>query len=133
MFNIVELRGKSNDQLEEMIENAREEMFNLRFQHATKQLQDVSRIRSVRREIGQVESVLRMRELAVERAAALPSVSNSLKENWTASAQYDYEEGGWMVSFKDEADVELANAKVDLNKKGAASNRRSRKLSGAIN
>ena len=35
MLNIVELREMSDDRLEEMVENAREEMFNLRFQKAS--------------------------------------------------------------------------------------------------
>lgn len=34
MAQIVELQDKSNDKLEEMLENGREELFNLRFQKA---------------------------------------------------------------------------------------------------
>ena len=51
MASIVELRDTSEDELEEMLENAREELFNLRFQHASARLEDFSRLRKVRREI----------------------------------------------------------------------------------
>ena len=44
-----------SDKLEEMLENAREEMFNLRFRNASAQLEDYSRLKAVRREIAQIE------------------------------------------------------------------------------
>ena len=81
MANIVELRDKSNEQLEEMIENAREEMFNLRFQHAAMRVTDPNRIRVVRRELAQVQAVLHKRELAIEAAAAHQAIADALAAN----------------------------------------------------
>ena len=78
MANIVELREMSDDKLEEMLENAREEMFNLRFQQATAQLDNHARVRIVRREIAQVETVLHMRKLAIDTAAIEPDIAAAL-------------------------------------------------------
>ncbi len=118
MAKIVALNEMSNKKLEEMLENAREEMFNLRFQRAGARLEDYSRIRQVRREIAQVQTVLRLRQLAVEAAAAEPEVASALAgETWQGTASFDYEESRWRVEFTDENNSKLASASVDLNKK----------------
>lgn len=118
MAKIVALNEMSNKKLEEMLENAREEMFNLRFQRAGARLEDYSRIRQVRREIAQVQTVLRLRQLAIETAAAEPEMASVLSDNkWQATASFDYEESRWRVEFTDEGNSKLASALVDLNKK----------------
>lgn len=118
MANIVEVREMSDDKLEEKIEDAREELFNLRFQQAFAQLDNHARLRTVRRQIAQYESVLAMRELAVETAATEPAIAASLAgKAWQGAAHYDYEESGWQVIFKDEDGDKLASALVNLNKK----------------
>ncbi len=118
MANIVELREMSDDKLEELLENAREEMFNLRFQKATAQLDNYARIKAVRREIAQYETVLRMRQLATDTAVSQPEVSKALANKaWKANARYVYEDGAWQVQFSDEKGKELASATVNLNKK----------------
>ena len=123
MAHIVELREKSDEELEEMLENAREEMFNLRFQLASARLSDLSRVRTVRREIAQLETVLHMRDLAIERAAQQPEVAQVLKgQEWFAEASYSYEESAWQVSFNDDDD-ELASVLVNLNQKRPKSRR----------
>jgi large subunit ribosomal protein L29 len=66
MASIVELRDMSDEKLEELLDNAREEMFNLRFQHASARLDDLSQLKRVRRDIAQLETVLHQRDLAVE-------------------------------------------------------------------
>jgi large subunit ribosomal protein L29 len=58
-----ELRELSDEQLEDRLRELREELFNLRFQYATRQLTNTARIREVRRDIARVltrqhESVL---------------------------------------------------------------------------
>ena len=63
-----ELRELSDDQLLERAESAREELFNLRFQLATGQLDDASTIKKTRHEIARIATVLRERDL--ESAAA---------------------------------------------------------------
>lgn len=118
MANIVELREMSDDKLTEKIENAREELFNLRFQKAFAQLDNHARMKTVRRELAQYESVLHMRKLAIEAAAAEPAVADALAgKQWQANAHFDYEDSGWQVVFSDEGGNRVATALVDLNKK----------------
>lgn len=134
MANIVELRGMSGDKLRDLLENAREEMFNLRFQKATAQLDDVSRIRQVRREVAQLETVLRMRQLAKDTAASQPEIATALAGKvWRATARFNYEESAWRVEFADENNKELATAVVDLNKKGPAKGRKGRQTTATHN
>jgi large subunit ribosomal protein L29 len=53
-------------ELTERLENTREELFNMRFQLATGQLDNYRRVRWLRRDIARVKTVLRERELASE-------------------------------------------------------------------
>jgi large subunit ribosomal protein L29 len=117
MANIIELREMSNAKLEEMLENAREEMFNLRFQHAGARLADPFHIRKVRRQIAQVESLLHMRNLAIETAAAEPEIAATLEgRKWDATAEYNYEESAYVVNFTSDGN-RVATANVNLNSK----------------
>jgi large subunit ribosomal protein L29 len=130
MANIVELREMGDVKLEEMLENGREEMFNLRFQQASSRLEDYTRLKVVRREIAQLETVLNMRQLAIETAVANPSLSSALAgKEWDASVRYVYEDSGWQVEFVDEDGEELATALVNLNKKRPHSRRQAKKKS----
>ncbi|MGD2078530.1 MAG: 50S ribosomal protein L29 [Chloroflexota bacterium] len=118
MASIVELRDMSDDEIREMMENAREEMFNLRFQNASARLEDVSRIKSVRREIAQLQTVLHMRQLAIQEAAKSPEVAEALAgKKWSAEATFSYEDSLWVVSFVDEDGDDLVEGRVNLNKK----------------
>ncbi len=118
MANIVELREMSDDQLLKRLEDSREELFNLRFQHASARLSDVSRLRTVRREIAQLETVLHMRDLAIEEAADQEDVAVALNgKDWSAEAHFNYEESAWEITFSGDDEDELATALVDLNKK----------------
>jgi large subunit ribosomal protein L29 len=129
MAAIVELREMSDEKLEELLENAREEMFNLRFRHASSRLDDISQLRRIRREIAQYETVLQMRALAIDTAVQQPEVAAALKgREWYGEARFDYHESAWKVEFLDEGnDKEIATAMVNLNQKKASGNRRSRK------
>ncbi len=60
-----ELRHLDNDSLEEKLRESKEELFNLRFQAATGQLESHGRFRSVRRDIARVYTILRERELGI--------------------------------------------------------------------
>lgn len=125
MANIVELREMSDDKLEEKLENAREEMFNLRFQKATAQLDNHARVKIVRREIAQVETVLHMRNLAIETAATEPTIAEALADKeWRANAHFDYEDSAWRVQFSDEEGSDVASALVNLNKKRSQARKR---------
>lgn len=60
-----ELRELTEDELTERLREAKEELFNLRFQLATGQLSNNRRFRTVRQEIARVYTVLRERELGL--------------------------------------------------------------------
>ena len=118
MANIVELRDMDDDQLVAMLSNSREELFNLRFQHASARLSDVSRLRVVKREIAQLEEVLHKRQLAIEVATKYPDVISAIQDqDWFAEARFSYEDSAWEVTFFDENEDELIRTLVDLNKK----------------
>jgi large subunit ribosomal protein L29 len=60
-----ELRHLEHELLEEKLREAKEELFNLRFQAATGQLESHGRLRQVRREIARIYTVMRERELGI--------------------------------------------------------------------
>jgi large subunit ribosomal protein L29 len=60
-----EMRTLTDDDLEEQLRASKEELFNLRFQAATGQLESHGRLRSVRREIARIYTILRERELGI--------------------------------------------------------------------
>jgi large subunit ribosomal protein L29 len=62
-MSVADLRELSNDELTEALVEAKEERFNLRFQVATNQLDNTARLKTVKREIAQILTVLREREL----------------------------------------------------------------------
>jgi large subunit ribosomal protein L29 len=59
-----ELRELSDEELEKKLLDAKEELFNLRFQMATGQLDNTSRLKQVRREIARISTLMRQRQLA---------------------------------------------------------------------
>ncbi|MBT2224249.1 50S ribosomal protein L29 [Nonomuraea sp. NPDC052129] len=60
-----ELRVEDEDTLVQKLKEAKEELFNLRFQAATGQLESHGRLRAVRREIARIYTVMRERELGI--------------------------------------------------------------------
>jgi large subunit ribosomal protein L29 len=60
-----ELRELTEEELIERLRESKEELFNLRFQMATGQLDNNRRLRIVRREIARVYTILRERELGL--------------------------------------------------------------------
>ncbi|MBE9374983.1 50S ribosomal protein L29 [Saccharopolyspora sp. HNM0983] len=60
-----ELRDLDNEELIERLREAKEELFNLRFQMATGQLQNNRRLRVVRKDIARVYTIMRERELGL--------------------------------------------------------------------
>ncbi len=55
---VKELQAKSLDQLNTELVNAKKELFNLRFQNATNQLDNTGRIREVRRNIARIMTLI---------------------------------------------------------------------------
>ena len=62
-----ELRELPDEELYVRIEGAKEELFNLRFQVATGQLDNNRRLQTVRRDIARIYTVMRERELGIVR------------------------------------------------------------------
>jgi large subunit ribosomal protein L29 len=60
-----DLRHLDNESLEEKLREAKEELFNLRFQAATGQLESHGRLRHVRRDIARIYTIMRERELGI--------------------------------------------------------------------
>ena len=65
-----EIRELSDEDLGQKIKDSRAELFNLRFQLATGQLDNIGRIAAVKRDIARLHTELRSRELAASRDAA---------------------------------------------------------------
>jgi large subunit ribosomal protein L29 len=55
---IDDVRGKTADELGEQLTKLKKEQFNLRFQRANGQLENTGRVRSVRKEIARIETVM---------------------------------------------------------------------------
>ena len=59
-----EIRELSNEQLAEKLKEARAELFNLRFQMATSQLDNTARVKQVKKDIARILTEMRARELS---------------------------------------------------------------------
>ena len=62
------LRGLEEDRLVDELRKAKEELFNLRFQSATGQLENHGRLRAVRKDIARIYTEMRERELNIGRS-----------------------------------------------------------------
>jgi len=63
-MNAAELRDKTPSELKDQLVSLKKEAFNLRFQGATGQLENTSRIRTVRRDVARVKTVLNQKAAA---------------------------------------------------------------------
>jgi len=57
-----EIRNQTDDELERLLEDLQEELFNLRFRQATQDLENPLRIRLVRRDIARIKTILKERQ-----------------------------------------------------------------------
>ncbi|MDP7067277.1 MAG: 50S ribosomal protein L29 [Acidimicrobiales bacterium] len=71
MAAAAELRELADDQLLDQLGDSKQELFNLRFQFATGQLENAGRISQVKRDIARINTVLREREIAAAEAATV--------------------------------------------------------------
>ena len=62
------LDAMEDDRLVEELRKAKEELFNLRFQSATGQLESHGRLKAVKRDIARIYTILRERELGIRTA-----------------------------------------------------------------
>lgn len=60
-MNAAEMRQMTTDELQHRLNDTYQELFNLRFQLATKQLSDTSRIKQVKRDVARLKTLLQER------------------------------------------------------------------------
>jgi large subunit ribosomal protein L29 len=65
-----EIRELTDEELAKKLEEGRAELFNLRFQMATSQLDNTARVTNVKRDIARVQTEMRAREIAAAKNAA---------------------------------------------------------------
>ena len=118
------LRTSSEEDLERQLREAKEELFNLRFQAATGQLESHGRLRTVRRDIARIYTVLRERELGiigfVEPEAVTEDEAPAEPETETESEEPPAEEVEAETSTAKKATTRKSAAKKSTAKKSAA-------------
>ncbi|HDY94290.1 MULTISPECIES: 50S ribosomal protein L29 [Sulfitobacter] len=67
-MNAKELHDKTPDQLRDELVNLKKESFNLRFQQATGQLENAARLKTVKRDVARVKTVLNQKAAAAASA-----------------------------------------------------------------
>ncbi|MGB3626710.1 MAG: 50S ribosomal protein L29 [Henriciella sp.] len=65
-----ELRDKTPDELRDQLGQLKKEQFNLRFQAATSQLENTARMRTVRRDVARVKTILNEKAASAAQAEA---------------------------------------------------------------
>ncbi len=85
----VELDTFENDRLIDELKKAKEELFNLRFQSATGQLESHGRLRAVKRDIARIYTVIRERELGIRATPAPLEVPEKATKKTTAAKKTD--------------------------------------------
>ena len=75
-----QLRGLDDARLLDELKKAKEELFNLRFQSATGQLDNHGRLRAVKKDIARIYTEMRERELGIGSAPAAPVASDKAEE-----------------------------------------------------
>ena len=78
---VAPLRSLEDDELVTKLREAKEELFNLRFQAATGQLESHGRLHAVRREIARIYTVMRERELGIRSTPGADENEKAEKES----------------------------------------------------
>ena len=65
-----DIKELTDEELAKKLEDGRAELFNLRFQMATNQLDNTARVKSVKRDIARIQTEMSVRQLAAEKTAA---------------------------------------------------------------
>lgn len=82
-----ELATYDDDRLGTELKKAKEELFNLRFQAATGQLESHGRLRAVKRDIARLYTVIRERELGISASPAPVETKSSKKKSEKAESE----------------------------------------------
>ena len=83
---VAQLRVSTEEELQAKLAEAKEELFNLRFQGATGQLESHGRLRAVRKEIARIYTVMRERELGIITLIEESGAPENENENETQAA-----------------------------------------------
>ena len=75
-----ELRELDDDELSTRLIEAKHELFNLRFQHVTGQLDNYARLGQVRKDVARITTLLREREIEAAEAAAAAALARRQEE-----------------------------------------------------
>jgi small subunit ribosomal protein S17 len=103
-----ELRDLNDVELEHRLGEAKEELFNLRFQNATGQLDNTARLGQVRKDIARLETLLRQREIAAAEALMAREEATPSPRNATSRANRRKVREGTVVSTKMDKTVVVA-------------------------
>ena len=109
-----QLRGMDDDRLADALRKSKEELFNLRFQSATGQLDNHGRLRAVKKDIARIYTEMRERELGIGSAPAAPRAEKT-------------DESAESAETTDDADKKAAKAE----KKAAKAEKKSAKKAEA--
>jgi large subunit ribosomal protein L29 len=107
----IELDTYEDERLLDELKKAKEELFNLRFQSATGQLESHGRLRAVKRDIARVYTVIRERELGI-RATPAPLEPAAKAKRTTKKTEEVVEETPVAEDAADETTAEAAPAKA---------------------
>lgn len=86
-LTVEKLAGYDDARLAEELKNAKKELFNLRFQSATGQLEQHGRIGAVKKDIARIYTVLRERELGIRAEVAPVEVPEKSKKKSKKDAE----------------------------------------------
>jgi large subunit ribosomal protein L29 len=86
---ITELDTFEDERLAEELKKSKTELFNLRFQSATGQLESHGRVRQVKRDIARIYTVLRERELGIRATPAAAPEATKAKKSTKKTEQAD--------------------------------------------
>jgi large subunit ribosomal protein L29 len=84
-----DMRGLEDDELLSKLREAKEELFNLRFQSATGQLESHGRLKAVRKEIARIYTIMRERELGIGSVESTDSVDSVHSASAASAASAD--------------------------------------------
>ncbi|WP_150461730.1 50S ribosomal protein L29 [Nesterenkonia ebinurensis] len=79
-LTVEKLAELDDAELGSKLREAKEELFNLRFQSATGQLENSARLKAVKRDIARIYTVLRERELGIRESAGAPAQAEETEE-----------------------------------------------------
>jgi large subunit ribosomal protein L29 len=117
-FTIQSLDALDNQNLQAELKNSKEELFKLRFQKATGQLETHGRLKAVRRDIARIETVLQERRLKIRTAPQTVASSDSKTDKKADKKEVDKEADKKAPAKK--APAKKPAAKKSAEKKPAA-------------